>query len=168
MIAVAACGGDDDAPAGERPRGTTAPVATSAPPMAPPATTVPTVAPAVATQAPAATTVPASGGTGSSGGDAASIERGQSVFSLAGCTACHTIEGVPGAVGVLGPELTHIATVGATRRSGLSAEEYIRESINEPPAFVVDGFPPVMPPTIRAAITDDAMEDLVAFLLTLN
>ncbi len=95
LIGAAACGGDDDAPAGERPRGTTAPVATSAPATAAPATTAPTAAPAVATQAPAATTAPASGGAASSGGDAASIERGQSVFSLAGCTPAILLKDSP-------------------------------------------------------------------------
>ena len=166
MLIAAACGGDGDEGPAQRAEGTTVPPATSAPPIATaiPAT-IPTEAPPAETTAPVAATAPPTTSDSGNGGDSAAIERGQAVFTLAGCVACHTIEGIPGARGQIGPELTHIATVGGTRISGLSAEEYIRQSINDPPSFVVDGFSPIMPATIRSAITDDAMEDLVAFLL---
>src|SRR5205085_398507 len=39
-------------------------------------------------------------------GDAAA---GKEVFSTKGCVGCHTIEGLQGAVGTVGPNLTHIA-----------------------------------------------------------
>ena len=97
------------------------------------------------------------------GGDSVA---GQTVFTNSGCVACHTIEGVPGAVGQIGPELTHVATIAATRKS-LSAEAYIRESIENPTEFVVDGFGPLMP-TLRGAMTDEDFENLVAFLLSQN
>ncbi len=111
----------------------------------------------------AATSSETEGAAVPSGGDPAG---GTAVFTNSGCFACHTIEGVPGAVGQLGPELTHVATTGATRK-GLSAEEYIRESIENPSAFVVDGFAPIMP-SLRGAMGDAEFEDLVAFLLTQN
>ena len=155
LMAAAACGGDDDVAPAERPRGTTAPVATSAPATAAPATTAPTAttAPVAPTQAPIA------------GGNAAA---GPAVFTGKGCAGCHTIEGLEGAVGKIGPELTHVATNAGSRVAGMSAEAYIREAIEDPPAFLVDGFGPIMPATIRSAMSDTEFEDLVAYLLTLN
>jgi mono/diheme cytochrome c family protein len=87
---------------------------------------------------------------------------GQRVFASAGCTACHTLEGVPGAAGTVGPPLTDIGNVAATRKPGMSAEDYIRESIMTPNAFVVPPFPPVMPPGLVTNPTD--LQNLVDFL----
>ena len=87
-------------------------------------------------------------------------DPGRLVFSTKGCTGCHTIEGTSTAT--IGPDLTHIATVAATRKAPLSAEEYIRESIEEPGAFVVEGFEPLMQ---KLAIAEGELEDLLEFLL---
>ncbi len=87
-------------------------------------------------------------------------DPGRLVFSTKGCSGCHTIEGTSTAT--IGPDLTHIATVAATRKALLSAEEYIKESIEEPGAFVVEGFEPLMP---KLAIAEGELEDLLAFLL---
>lgn len=92
------------------------------------------------------------------------VAQGQAVFTgKGGCSACHTIEGVSS--GTVGPDLTHIGTRAAERKPGLSAEQYIRESIENPTAFVVEGFPPAMPPNIRQNMTDAEFEAVVAFLL---
>jgi len=40
----------------------------------------------------------------------AAAQAGQQVFLSAGCVACHTIRGVPSAVGQTGPDLTHVAS----------------------------------------------------------
>ncbi len=62
-----------------------------------------------------------------------------------------------------------VAIGAATRVSGKSAEEYIRESILDAGAFVVDGFPDgLMPRTFADTLTLDQIDDLVAFLLTLR
>ncbi len=87
-------------------------------------------------------------------------DPGRLVFSTKGCSGCHTIEGTSTAT--IGPDLTHIATVAATRKAPLSAEEYIRESIEEPGAFIAEGFEPLMP---KLAMAEGELEDLVAFLL---
>jgi plastocyanin len=64
-------------------------------------------------------------------------------FQKGGCAACHVIPGVPNAVGVLGPDLTDIGIsagerVQSAEYAGIAttAEEYIRESIESPSAFV--------------------------------
>ena len=85
------------------------------------------------------------------------------------CYQCHLIKGIPGATGVIGPELSHIGSDAATRKPGLSAEEYIRESIQDPEAFVAEGVPRSLPglmtKAITAGLTDEQVDALVTFLL---
>ncbi len=85
------------------------------------------------------------------------------------CVTCHTIEGMSEAVGMLGPDQTHIGTDAANRKPGFSAEEYIRESIRDPEVFVAEGvdraIPGLMTTAITAGLTDGDVEALVAFLL---
>lgn len=89
-------------------------------------------------------------------------ERGEAFFrGPGGCVACHTIQGLSTAT--IGPELTHIATVAGTRKTGMTAEAYIRESIQSPTAFVVEGYALAMPAGLASG---QNLEDLLAFLLT--
>lgn len=81
------------------------------------------------------------------------------------CIGCHVIAGMGG--GSTGPPLSNIGNVAATRKPGMSAEDYIKESILDPNAFVVQGFQPVMPP-YRGRITDEQLNALVAFYMTLK
>jgi cytochrome c oxidase subunit 4 len=93
------------------------------------------------------------------------IEAGEAVFSGSlGCVGCHTMEDLPGAMGVVGPNLTNIGTISGTR-SSLSAEEYIKQSIESPAAYIVDTYAPVMP-ELRNSMTDEEFGDLVAYLLS--
>ena len=101
---------------------------------------------------------------------------GQQLFAGGGgCAACHTIEGI--SVGALGPPLDGIASVAERRRPGLSAEDYIRESIVEPDAYTVgtaDGLDQdyqqgLMQATMAGIpLTDEDIENLVEYLLTLR
>ena len=88
------------------------------------------------------------------------------------CYQCHFIESVAGAAGLIGPEHSHLATVADTRKPGLSAEEYIRESIKNPALFVAEGVerstPGLMTNAITEKLTEDQIEALVAFLMTLK
>jgi cytochrome c oxidase subunit 2 len=36
------------------------------------------------------------------------IDKGRQLFAAKTCITCHTIRGVPGAVGIVGPDLTHV------------------------------------------------------------
>ena len=85
------------------------------------------------------------------------------------CSQCHTIEGIPEAIGILGPELTNIGTDAGARKPGMSAGDYIRESIRTPEAFVATGVERViaglMTTAITEGLTDDQVEALVTFLL---
>ena len=79
------------------------------------------------------------------------------------CSTCHSIDGTTG----LGPSLQGIAATAETRVPGLSAGEYITQSILDPNAFVVDGFPPsLMPQNFAETLTTQDIADVVAFLLS--
>lgn len=88
-----------------------------------------------------------------------------------GCIACHTIPDVPGAVGVVGPNLSNIGVDAATRIDGYSAEEYIRESLVEPNAFTAPECPtgPCPPGAMPMLILEQSEFDtLVNYLATLG
>jgi len=92
------------------------------------------------------------------------VARGQRVFLDNGCGGCHIIEGLSS--GTVGPELTLIGEVAGTRIEDFSAEDYIRESILFPNAYIVERYPQdVMPKTFGETLEEQALDDLVAFLL---
>ena len=92
-----------------------------------------------------------------------------------GCTACHTVEGV--SQGILGPELTNIASVAGSRVPDQSAEEYLRISITDPDDYTAgtaDGLDQdyqegLMQATMAGInLTPEEVETLVEYLLTLR
>ena len=85
------------------------------------------------------------------------------------CGICHTVADA-GTTGIIGPELSNIATVAATDRAaatGLSAEEYIRQSIEEPAAYLSPDYNPLMTAGLKDVLGDD-YEAVVAYLMTLE
>ena len=52
------------------------------------------------------------------------------------------------------------------RVSGQSAYDYVYESIVEPQAYIVEGYPPVMP--AWASLGDETVNALVEYLLALE
>ena len=94
--------------------------------------------------------------------------QGQAIFiGKGGCLVCHTIEGI--SAGLVGPDLTHIGTDAAERKPGVSAKDYLTESIREPETFVAEGveraIPGIMTTAITASFIDDEVAALVEFLL---
>lgn len=84
----------------------------------------------------------------------------------AGCRVCHSLN--PGEV-IVGPSFDGVATRAATAVLGLTAEQYLHESIVDPNAYVVHGFEPdVMLPNFDEILTEKEIGDLVAFLMTLE
>ena len=103
-------------------------------------------------------------GGGGGGEDAAEVE-GQAIFQEAGCGSCHALANAD-AAGTIGPSLDELADVAGRRRSGTSAEQYVRESIVDPPAFVVRGFPGnVMPGDYADQFSPQEIDALVTYLL---
>jgi mono/diheme cytochrome c family protein len=93
------------------------------------------------------------------------IERGKQVYREKNCASCHQI-GTDGAT--VGPPLTHIGTDAQIHEPGTSAEDYIRESILEPGAYIVPGYPDTMPRGLARSLSQEDFDDLVRYLLTLK
>ncbi len=86
--------------------------------------------------------------------------------SAPGCITCHSLE--PDVV-IVGPSQAGLATRAETRVPDKSAEEYIRESITTPDAYVVEGFTPgVMYQHYATDLTPEQIDDIVAYTLSLR
>jgi len=86
--------------------------------------------------------------------------------SSPGCITCHSLE--PDVV-VVGPSHAGVGARAATYEEGKSAEDYLRESIMTPDAHIVEGFTPgVMYQNFGAELNEQEINDLVAYLLTLQ
>ena len=116
--------------------------------------------------------VAACGGGSSDGSADEAPPPGREIFAErilganAGCITCHSLD--PDTT-LVGPSIAGIATRAATRVPGQTAETYLRQSIIDPGAFVVDGFEPGrMPGDWGEVLTDGEVESLVAYLLTLG
>jgi cytochrome c oxidase subunit II len=93
-------------------------------------------------------------------------ELGQLTFNQAGCTTCHSIDGST----KIGPSLK--GAFGRTEQlqagGSISVDEnYLRESILDPQAKIVAGFPPAMP-TYRGQLSDRRISGLVEYIKTLK
>jgi len=109
---------------------------------------------------------------GSSGGSGGNASAGEDLFNKKligtqpGCVTCHSLE--EGVV-MVGPSLHGVASRAGSTVDGQSAEEYIKTSIMDPDAHVVDGFNAgTMPIALSDELDDGQINDLVAFLMTLK
>ncbi|MGD2101982.1 MAG: hydrogenase iron-sulfur subunit [Acidimicrobiia bacterium] len=95
-------------------------------------------------------------------------ETGEQIFlsSTGGCSVCHSVR--PG-VERVGPNLSAVALVAGSRVQGLDAGQYLRQSILEPDAYVVEGFPSgQMLDIYEETLTEADIDALVAYLMTLD
>jgi ferredoxin len=84
----------------------------------------------------------------------------------AGCRICHSLE--EGET-IIGPSFYGIADRAGERISGMTAEEYLRQSIIKPNAYIVPGFPEgQMIQNFGQLLTVEEIDDLIAFLMTLD
>ncbi|HVO70745.1 MAG TPA: c-type cytochrome [Aggregatilineaceae bacterium] len=104
----------------------------------------------------AATQPPAATGTTVSAGDPAA---GEQLFASK-CSGCH------GATDGIAPGLTGMGKRAAARIAGMSAEEYIRQSILEPGTFVVPSFKDIMPKTFGQQLSQTDIDNVIAYILT--
>jgi cytochrome c oxidase subunit 2 len=97
----------------------------------------------------------ASGGGGGPGG---------SLFASNGCSGCHTFKPA-GSTGKTGPDLDKLPEL--ARRADKPLDEFIRESITDPSAYIAKGsWNAQMPPDGGASLTKTQVDDLVAFILS--
>jgi len=100
----------------------------------------------------------------SGGGSQPLAVTGQKLFSQLGCVTCHRSDTQgrgPNLVGVYGKQVLL-----EDGRTVTADENYIRESILEPAAKIVQGFKPVMP-TFQGQISDEQLNALVAYVKSL-
>lgn len=79
-----------------------------------------------------------------------------------GCVGCHNAGSGGGATG---PNLSQVANTAQNDRPGGDAAAYIRQSLTDPQAYLVSGYGPLMP-SFRGTLTDEEINQVVAFLLT--
>lgn len=101
-------------------------------------------------------------------GDPAEGERLFNTVHPAAGAACSTCHRADSEQRLIGPGLLNLGARAAQRVPGETALDYIRTSIVKPGAFVVDGYPDIMPKNWGKVFTDDQLNDLVAYLLTLE
>lgn len=81
------------------------------------------------------------------------------------CSNCHHPDSDQRLVG---PGLQGVAQRAAQDHPGMTADEYLHTSIVEPNNFVVEGYPEnLMPQVYAEALTEEQINNLVAYLLTL-
>ncbi len=97
------------------------------------------------------------------------------LFVKAGCPVCHTIPGIPGADGRVGPKLV-LGTTGPQRLAdpryrgeAKSVREYVMESVLSPGAYVVAGYPDqAMPRWYGLKLSAAALEKMAGYLAQLK
>lgn len=107
-------------------------------------------------------------------GGAGGGSRGEALFeqttlgsnAAPGCATCHSR--VPGQT-LVGPFMAGVGTRAGSEVAGQTAEDYLHEAIVDPDAHVVEGFSPrIMYANYAKDLTDEQIDDLVAYLLTLK
>lgn len=101
-------------------------------------------------------------------------------FLKGGCSACHTIPGIPGAVGTIGPDLSEIGIVADERITSAdfsgtakTAEEYLTESIQSPDTFISPDCPTgpcvqgLMPASLAGLLSPEELKQIVNYLSAL-
>jgi cytochrome c oxidase subunit 2 len=111
------------------------------------------------------------GGGPSGEGSRGDAQNGERLFhegAVPPCDTCHSLKPGPAVLG-LGPSLAQIGRNAGSRVPGQSADDYLRESILEPNAHIALGFSAnVMAASYEAQLSQQEVEDLVAYLLTLK
>ena len=107
--------------------------------------------------------------------------RGKQIFSSSACIGCHSIAGNPAAMGVTGPNLTHVgsrSTIAAGRFPNAAAylALWIKNARKMKPDVIMptlglDEYDPVLKAKVTAAgggLTDQQIADIVAYLTALK
>ena len=98
---------------------------------------------------------------GPAGGEGVNVDVARQVFAQR-CASCHSMDREDAAR--IGPNLFAIGVDGATRRAGLSAPEYVLESILDPEAVIAPGWQRGMPRRLTNGLEKDVVRGLVALL----
>ncbi len=88
--------------------------------------------------------------------------RGERLFVSAGCSGCHSqIKDQR----LVGPSFYNLWDIAATRVPGMSAKEYLYQSIVDPNAYIVEGYQPgLMQQNYAAILSPQQMADILAWI----
>ena len=92
------------------------------------------------------------------------VDQGQRLASSRGCIACHSIDGAPS----LGPGWLDLYGSQETLSDGSQVKvdgPYLIESVIDPAAKIVAGYPPVM---VAYQMSDEQLDSLVAYIASLS
>jgi cytochrome c2 len=81
------------------------------------------------------------------------------------CTGCHRVDSDDR---LIGPGLMSVGIRAQTRVAGQSAQEYIRTSIIDPSAYIVEGYANLMPKNWKTVFSEQQVNDVVAYLISLS
>jgi cytochrome c oxidase subunit 2 len=93
------------------------------------------------------------------------VAAGEKLFQAQGCASCHTAGPTQ-----RGPSLANIFGHEVKLQGGGTAlvdDAYLRESIVQPQAKIVDGFLPIMP-TFQGMVTEEQLLQLIAYIKSLK
>ena len=93
------------------------------------------------------------------------LQGGWRVYRDRNCGSCHEIGGNGGRIG---PPLTHVGALAESRKPGTTGADYLRESIIDPSAYIVPGYPDSMPHGLARDMSDGDIDDLVRYLASLR
>lgn len=93
-------------------------------------------------------------------------QAGEMLYKQRGCVGCHTVDGTrtvgPSFKGLFGHQVTLTSGARVT-----ADENYIRRSMLEPQAEIVEGFAPVMP-TFQGRLKDAEINAIIAYMKTMK
>lgn len=95
---------------------------------------------------------------------------GRRIMQNIGCFACHSLDGTklvgPSFKGIWGA--THTVTTGREKRQVTVDEDYIRKSIYDPNADVVEGYGKGLMLTYEGQLSDDDIDNIIEYLKALK
>jgi cytochrome c oxidase subunit 2 len=98
--------------------------------------------------------------------DMTPVERGQKIYKEKLCITCHSLDGSK----VVGPTFKGVYGRAEKMQGGAAItvdDAYLKESIYEPAAKIVEGYPPAMPP-FKGMLSDADVADVIEFLKTVK
>ena len=101
-----------------------------------------------------------------SAGSATPVEKGEKLFKTQACFTCHSTDGTK----IVGPTFKGIYGRDEKMQGGGTIkvdDAYIHESIVNPLAKIVDGYPPAMP-SYQGRIKEEEISDIIEYLKTLK
>jgi cytochrome c oxidase subunit 2 len=94
-------------------------------------------------------------------------KAGERLSRIKGCNACHSIDGSalvgPTYQGIFGRSLTVVTN--GEKRQLVADEDYLRRSVLQPNADIVEGYEPLMPR--QEGITEEEIRAIIEYLKTL-